>query len=81
MENEPITKTVYDVGTINDTPGAISGTPEAIGIVNHGTTEKGLKEVAAPLERPLTLVYKGTPSANLQKLLDFLKGEGKQYFK
>ena len=81
LDNEPVTKSVYDVGTISDTPSAIAGTAEAIGIVNAGTTEKGIKEVAAPIERPLTLVYKGTPSANLQKLLDFLKTEGKQYYK
>ena len=81
MDNDPVTKNVYDVGTISDTPGAIAGTAEAIGIVNGGTTEKGIKEVAPPLERPLTLVYKGTPSVNLQKLLDFLKQDGKQYFK
>lgn len=80
MDNEPITKGVYDVNSINDTPAAIAGTPEAIGIVNGSTTEKGIKAVAQPLERPLTLVYKGKPSANLQKLLDFLKGDGKQYF-
>ncbi len=81
LDNEPVTKNVYDVATISDSPGAISGTVEAIGIVNGATTEKGLKEVAPAIERPLTLVYKGTPSANLQKLLDFLKQDGKQYFK
>lgn len=80
MDNEPVTKSVYDVNTINDTPGAIAGSAEAIGIVNGSTVEKGVKEVAPPLERPLTLVYKGKPSANFQKLLDFLKGDGKQYF-
>ena len=83
LDNEPVTKNVYDVQTINDVPGAISNTPEAIGIVNHGSTVKNVKEVATgiSLERPLTLLYKGTPSANLQKLLDFLKQDGKQYFK
>jgi phosphate transport system substrate-binding protein len=81
LDNEPVTKTVYDVATINDTSGAIAGTVEAIGIVGGSTTEKGVKEVAPPLERPLTLVYKGAPSANLQKLLDFLKQDGNKYFK
>lgn len=81
LDNEPVTKTVYDVPTIDDTPAAIAGSAEAIGIINGHSIEKGIKEVAPPLERPLTLVYKGAPSAKLQKLLDFLKQDGKQYFK
>lgn len=81
MDKEPVTKNVYDVATMNEVAGAIAGTVEAIGIVSGSTTEKGVKEIAAPLERPLTLAYKGKPSANLQKLLDFLQQDGQQYFK
>lgn len=81
MDNEPLTKSVYDVASISDTPEAVADTPEAIGIVNGDTSVQGIKEVAAPFVRPLTLVYKGQPSANLQKLLDFLRQDGKQYYK
>lgn len=81
MDDEPLTKTVYDVESIADTPDAIAATPEAIGIVTGTTAEKGLKEIAPAIERPLTLVFKGKPAPNLQKLLDFLKGEGKRYIK
>jgi len=79
LNNEPVTKTVYDVESLADTPDSIAATPEAIGIVTGTTVEMGLKEVAPAIERPLTLVYKGKPSPNLQKLLDFLKDEGKRY--
>ncbi|MFA7404036.1 MAG: substrate-binding domain-containing protein [Pelobacteraceae bacterium] len=79
MDNEPLTKTVYDVETIGEVPDAVASTPEAIGVVTGISVEDGLKEVAPPIERPLTLLYKGTASPNLQKLLNFLTVEGKQY--
>ncbi len=79
MDNEAIAKTVYDVETMADTAGAIAATPEAIGIVTGTRLEQGIKEVAPAIERPLTLVYKGKPSPNVQKLLDFLNSDGKKY--
>ena len=81
MGTASITKTVYDVESIADTPDAIAVTPEAIGVVTGPGIPKGLKEIAPAMERPLTLLYKGKPTPNLQKLLDFLNGEGKQYLK
>lgn len=81
LDNEPLTKTFYDVESMADTPEAIRSTPEAIGIVTGSIVEAGLKEVAPAIERPLTLVFKEKPAPDLQKLLDFLKGEGKQHIK
>lgn len=77
MENEPLTKALYDVESMGDVPDAIAATPEAIGVVTGVNIEKGLKEISPPIERPLTLLYKGKASVKLQKLLDFLNGEGK----
>lgn len=81
LNNEPIAKTVYDVETIADTAGAIAAAPEAIGITTGILSQSGIKEIASQLERPLTLVYKGKPSPNLQKLLDYIKEEGRQLIK
>ena len=81
LDNAPITKTLYDVASLADTPDAVAATPEAIGIITAIKTPNGTKEVAPAIERPLSLVYKGIPSPNLQKLLDYLKGEGKLYIK
>ena len=78
MDNEPLIKTVYDVETIHESIDAIVATPEAIGVVTGNKPEAGLKEIAPSIERPLTLAYKGKPAPALQKLLDFLKGEGKK---
>lgn len=82
MDNEPLTaQSVYDVESMADVPEAIAATPEAIGIITGTTAGTGLKEIAPALERPLTLVYKGKPSPNLQKLLDFIQAEGKNHIK
>jgi len=81
MDDAPTTKAVYDVESMGDTPDAVAATPEAIGIVTAAKEPNGTKEVAPAIERPLSLVYKGIPSPDLQKLLDFLKGEGKMYIK
>ena len=81
MDNEPLTTTVYDVESIADTADAIAASPEAIGIVTATMLPQGLKQIAPAIERPLTLLYKEKPTPNLQKLLDFLKGEGKKYLK
>ena len=79
LDNEPLTKIVYDVESMGDAPDAIAATPEAIGIVTGSAAGNGIKEIAPAIERPLTLLYKGKAAPNLQKLLDFLKGEGKRY--
>lgn len=83
LDNEPLTKAVYDVGTIAETADAVASTLEAIGIITGSKSETGTetKEIAPAIERPLTLVYKKKPSPNLQKLLDFLHSEGKLYIK
>lgn len=81
MDNEPTTHAVYDVESLADTPDAVAATPEAIGIVTAIKVPNGTKEVAPAIERPLSLVYKGVPSPDLQDLLDFLQTEGKKYIK
>lgn len=81
MDDEPLTKIVYDVETMGDVPDAIAATPEAIGVVSGICKEKCVKEIAPPIERPLTLLYRGKASFKMQKLLDFLKGEGKTLIK
>jgi phosphate transport system substrate-binding protein len=79
LDNGPLTKIIYDVESIADTADAIAATPEAIGIITGTAPGKGVKEIAPAIERPLTLLYKGKAVPNLQKLLDFLEGEGKRY--
>lgn len=82
MDNEPLTaQSIYGVESMAEVSEAIAATPEAIGITTGTTAAAGLREIAPAIERPLTLVYKGKPSPNLQKLLDFIQAEGKSYIK
>lgn len=81
MDNEELTKTLYDVESMGDIPDAVTATPEAIGIMTGNIAGTGIKEIAPAIERPLTLLYKGKPTANLKKLLDFLNDEGRLYIK
>lgn len=81
MDNKPLTSNIFDVESMGEVPEAVAVTPEAIGVITSDTLPKNLKEVAKPIERPLTLLYKATPSKKLQRLLDYLQGEGKHFIK
>lgn len=80
LNNEPVSKTVYDIETIGDAFDAVASTPEGIGIITGGKKDSAIKEIAEPMERPLTLIYKEKPAPKLERLLDYLKNEGKAYF-
>lgn len=82
LDGEAPTKNVLDVQSLGDIPQAVGANPEAIGLANEGAMAAGVKVADAPkIERPLLLVSKGAPSKKVQLLLDYLKGEGKKYFK
>lgn len=79
MDNVGLTKTLFDVESMGDVPDAVAATPEAIGVITGKAGLKGLREVARPIERPLTLIYSKEPSPAMKKLLEFLSVEGSQY--
>lgn len=82
MEGEPITKDILDVPSLNDVTNAVASNPEAIAISNPETFPKQVKVVQTPkISRQLTLITIGKPSTKVQKLYDFLKGEGQKYIK
>jgi phosphate transport system substrate-binding protein len=57
-------------------------TPEAIGIGPLAVVDGSVKAPKIPdISRPIILVTKGKPSAKVQKLIDFIKGEGQKYIK
>jgi len=67
-----------DYKGIKDT---VLANPEAIGIDPLGMADASVKAIKPTPEvtAPIRLVTKGKPSAAVQKLIDFLKGEGKKY--
>ncbi len=82
MDGMAITKDVLDVVSIKDVSNMVASNPEAISIANPEKFPEKVKVVQTPkISRPLTLLTKGKASAKVQKLYDFLKGEGQKYIK
>jgi phosphate transport system substrate-binding protein len=54
----------------------------AIAIGPQGMLDDTVKSPETPeISRPITLITKGKPSPDVQKLIDFIKGEGQKYIK
>jgi phosphate transport system substrate-binding protein len=87
MDNVPYLTDAVEVKTTREEIDNIAKMPEGIGAVslgfiNHSSNKDKVKIVETPeISRPLILITKGEPSAKVQKVLDFFRGEGKQYIK
>lgn len=87
MDNEPYVIGAIEVDTTRKEIDNVSSMPEAIGAVSAGFLNlpeyKGkVKVVDSPeISRPLMLITKGEPSANIKRIIDYLNGEGKKYIK
>lgn len=82
MDGAKPTTEVIGVSTAEDIRQNVSVNPEAIGfgpmaILNATVRSPETPEVA----RPITLITKGAPSSKVQKLIDFIKSEGKNFIK
>lgn len=76
MDRQPVTKTVLDVASINDTAEAVAANVEAISIENIEKVTVGGKRIDAPvIKRELTLMHKGDLSPKVKKLLEYLRSE------
>lgn len=87
MDGEPYASEAIEVETTRKEIDTVNLFPEGIGAVSEGFVNlPGIKEKVKVIDtqeisRPLILVTKGTPSPNVKKILDFFKGEGKQFIK
>lgn len=82
LGNALVTKDVLEATTAEDVKDKIKANPEAIGIgpaavVDDSVHSPKTTEVA----RSITIMTKGAPSAKVQKLLDFIKGDGARLIK
>lgn len=60
----------------------VKSNPGAIAIGPLGIVDDTIKSPEIPeIRRPITIITKGEPSPNVQKLIDFIKGEGQKYIK
>jgi phosphate transport system substrate-binding protein len=82
LDGEAPVKDVIEVNTSDDVKATVISTPEGIGFGPIAMIDDKIKSPETPeVARPLILVTKGKPSPNVQKLIDFINGEGKQYIK
>lgn len=82
LDGEELAKDLLDTTNYAKIKETVSATPEAIGIDPFGMADGGVKVVETPaLTSPIIAVSIGKPSNGVQRLLDFIKGEGNQYLK
>ncbi|MDH5202161.1 MAG: substrate-binding domain-containing protein [Nitrospirota bacterium] len=75
-------KDISEVENSSFTKAHVALTPAAIAIGPLGIVDDTIKSPETPeVSRPITLITKGKPSPNVQKLIDFIKGEGHEYIK
>jgi phosphate transport system substrate-binding protein len=81
LDGEPVAKSVKKItGMAPDIKKQVASTRGSISIGPVSTIDSSVFLPETPvIGRPMTLVTKGTPSANLQKLIDFIKGEGQKF--
>ncbi|MBU5637652.1 substrate-binding domain-containing protein [Geomonas sp. Red69] len=82
LDGAGVTKDILDTTNYAKIKEGVSATPEAIGIDPFGMADASVKVVEAPaLISPILVVTQGKPSAKLQKVLDYIKGDGDKYVK
>ncbi|MBJ6727231.1 substrate-binding domain-containing protein [Geomesophilobacter sediminis] len=82
LSDEPYLADVLDAGRFEDLRDKVASTPEAIGFGPASMLDQSVKTVQTPeFSRPVILVTKGQPTPKLQKLIDFIHGDGKKYLK
>jgi phosphate transport system substrate-binding protein len=82
LDGEGPTKDVLEVNTSEDARHTVMSNQEAIALGPLAIVDASVKSPEIPeVARPITLITKGKPSANVQKLIDFINGEGQKYVK
>lgn len=82
LDGESPTKDILEATTAEDVKQKVASNPEAVGIGPVAVIDSTVKSPETPeISRPITLLTKGKPSINVQKLIDFIKGEGQKYIK
>lgn len=77
-----VTKEVLDATTAEDIKDKIKANPEAVGIGPAAVVDDTVWSPKTPeVARDITLLTKGAPNAKVQKLLNYLKGDGAKLIK
>ncbi|MDA8241502.1 MAG: substrate-binding domain-containing protein [Nitrospiraceae bacterium] len=82
LDGEKVATEVLDATTATDVRQNVAANPEAIGIGPMTIVDETVKSPETPeVSRPIILVTKGSPSPSVQKLINFIQGEGQKYIK
>ncbi|SNB46853.1 substrate-binding domain-containing protein [Geobacter sp. DSM 9736] len=83
LDGEPVTKEHLEATDYASIKQTVASNPEGIGIDPLSFADDTFKPVEMDVEltSPIILITKGKPSAKVQKLIDFVKGEGQKYIK
>jgi phosphate transport system substrate-binding protein len=82
LDGATVSKEVLDATTAEDVREKIRSNPEAIGIGPQAALDSTVWSPKTPeVARDITLITKGVPSAKVQKLLDFIKGDSAKLIK
>ncbi len=77
LDGTAVTKEVLEATTADDIKDKIKANPEAVGIGPAAIIDTTIHSPQTPeVARPITLITKGNPTAKVQKLLDYIKGDG-----
>lgn len=73
-----VTKDLLEVSTAAEVKQTVASNPEAIGIGPAAVVDATVRAPDTPeIARPITLLTKGKPSAEVAKLIEFIQGPGK----
>ncbi|MCX8028098.1 MAG: substrate-binding domain-containing protein [Thermodesulfovibrionales bacterium] len=82
LDGQPVTKDVLEATTAEDIKHNVASNPEAIGIGPIAILDGSVKSPSTPeVSRQILLLTVGKPSTEVQKLIDYINGEGKKYIK
>lgn len=82
MDGKPVTKDVLEATTADDVRQNIVSNPGAVGIGPAAILDGSVNSPSTPeVARVITLLTKGKASDKVQKLIDFIKGEGQKLVK
>lgn len=82
LDGEAVLADVLETTTATEIKANVAANPPAIGIGPAAIVDGTINAPKVPdVSRDITLVTKGAPSPKVQKLLDFIKGEGQKHIK
>jgi len=80
MDGEPYSKTAVEASTAPDLKAKVVATPGSIGLSFVSLADNAVLAPEIPLlERPITMITKGEIPFSMQKVLDYIRGEGQKF--